>query len=446
MNERSPGTNRRRFAMKGFYRGIGVLSGGTLVGQLVLVGTAPILTRLYDVDAFGIFAVVTSVAMLVGLVASLRYELALPVVHDDREAASLLVLTLVLGAASGIAFTTFAWFGGHVFGDSLGGQDRAVWQVLVPAMVAFYAFSIILEYWSLRRRNIGINAIMRVVFVGGQVIVQVGCGLLGMGAEGLILGLLTGHVARVIGFSIWTDAWPTLRTHCPKPENVRKVARSYWRYPVFAAPANLLLEIVQLVPVGLVGVVYDARMAGFFGLAQRILEAPIRLLSHSTSLMFLREAADLPARNVMVLFRTVVIRFALLGSLGLLPVALFGPPIFAVVFGEPWRESGHVAQLLLPFQLMRFVAGAVGNALTLHQRNDLQCVTAGLGVVASMASFALGWWMDLSAHTTITIFAIGNACAYGLQLLAAWWVLRAALGTEQSARTTDSQIAHGPTD
>jgi hypothetical protein len=63
-----------------------------------------------------------------------------------------------------------------------------------------------------------------------------------------------------------------------------------------------------------------------------------------------------------------------------------------------------------------------------------------------MASFALGWWMDLSAHATITIFAIGNACAYGLQLLAAWWILRAAVGTEQSIGTTGSQIAHGPTD
>lgn len=432
--------------MKAFYRALGLLSGGTLAGQLILFGTAPVLTRLYDAEAFGIFAVVTSIAMLVGLVGSLRYELALPLVHDEGDAASLFALCLVLGATTGIGFLLVTWLGARVFESVFLGQDPVIWQGLAPAIVVLYDISIVLEYWSLRRRNVRVNAIMRIVFIAGQVAVQISCGLLGMNSKGLILGILCGHLLRVIGFTVGTDAWSALRLHRPTVETVTFVAREYWRFPVFAAPANLLLEIVQLAPVSLVAVVYDARTAGLFGVAQRILEAPVRLLSHSASLLFLREAANLSSADVMSLFRTIVLRFALLGSVGMLPIATFGPPMFELLFGEPWREAGRIAQLLLPFQLMRFVTGAVGNALTLHQRNDLQCLTASLAVVAMCATFAAGWLMELSSYTTIAIFAITTASTYGLQLLAAWWVVRAVQRTDPSARPVDSHAAHGPTD
>lgn len=431
--------------MKRFYRAVGMLSAGTFVGQLLLVGAAPILTRLYGAEEFGLFAALTGVALLMGHVASLRYELVLPIAPDENEAANLLALCLVLGTSSGVIVFALTCFGGSVIEQSFGAHTWIMWASLTPTIVVFCSMGTILEYWSLRKRSIGTNAWMRVVFVGVQVAVQVGCGLLGISKWGLGLGLASGHLFRVIGFARYTDAWSTLRAKTPPPTSVLACARKYWRYPAFAAPANLIHESNLLVPVSLVAIVYDMETAGFFGLAQRIMEAPVRLLSQSTSLLFLREAAALKSPEVVVLFRKIVVRFTFVALGGLLPILSFGPQLFAILFGEPWREAGVFAQLLVPFQLMRFVAGAVANALTLHQRNDLLCLTAGLGALALAASFASGWLFELSAHVTIAMFASATAGTYALQLFLSERVLRAAVAGQEPPPPAPSQRAEGPT-
>jgi O-antigen/teichoic acid export membrane protein len=77
-------------------RGVSVLVGGTVGAQVIMVLAAPVLTRLYTPQDFGLLAVFAALLSIVVVVASLRYELAIPLPHDDREAAALLVLSLLI--------------------------------------------------------------------------------------------------------------------------------------------------------------------------------------------------------------------------------------------------------------------------------------------------------------------------------------------------------------
>ena len=79
-----------------FARGVSVLVGGTAGAQLLTVLAAPILTRLYSPEDFGLLAVYASLLGLIGVVASLRYELAIPLPESDEEAAHVMVLSLLI--------------------------------------------------------------------------------------------------------------------------------------------------------------------------------------------------------------------------------------------------------------------------------------------------------------------------------------------------------------
>src|SRR5690606_21592699 len=79
----------------GFVRNVAVLAGGTALGQLLTIAASPVLTRLYDPADFGVLGVYAALLTTITTVASLRYELAIPVSDDEEEAASLLVLCLV---------------------------------------------------------------------------------------------------------------------------------------------------------------------------------------------------------------------------------------------------------------------------------------------------------------------------------------------------------------
>ena len=67
---------------------------------MITVAAAPILTRLYGPESFGVLATFASILALLNVVSSLRYELAIAVPEDDEDAIALVWLCFVLVAIS----------------------------------------------------------------------------------------------------------------------------------------------------------------------------------------------------------------------------------------------------------------------------------------------------------------------------------------------------------
>jgi O-antigen/teichoic acid export membrane protein len=98
-----------------FLRNVSIMLGGTAGGQLVSVLLSPVLTRLYSPEQFGILSVYLAVLSILVVVASLRYELTLPLAESDEDAMNIVavcacVLVVVTGAVTAASyFIPEAW-------------------------------------------------------------------------------------------------------------------------------------------------------------------------------------------------------------------------------------------------------------------------------------------------------------------------------------------------
>ncbi|MDI6867844.1 hypothetical protein [Methanoculleus sp.] len=63
--------------------------------RLITILAAPVIARLYGPEAFGFLAIFTSITSIIGVVACMRYELAIMLPKTDEEAANLLGLCLL---------------------------------------------------------------------------------------------------------------------------------------------------------------------------------------------------------------------------------------------------------------------------------------------------------------------------------------------------------------
>ena len=79
-----------------FARNVSVLVSGTTGAQILLILSVPFLTRLYTPEDFGILAVYASLLSFIVVIASLRYELAIPLPKNEVEAANVAFLSLLL--------------------------------------------------------------------------------------------------------------------------------------------------------------------------------------------------------------------------------------------------------------------------------------------------------------------------------------------------------------
>ncbi|MGH7483582.1 MAG: lipopolysaccharide biosynthesis protein, partial [Longimicrobiales bacterium] len=134
-----------------FARGAAVLVSGTAAGQSVVILSSPVLTRLYTPEEFGTLAVYSAALATIVLVASGRYELAIPLARAGGAAANLMALSLLVLLAT----TLLTTLGVSVFGEHLIALTNTpalgpfVW--ILPLGVLLGGANKVFTYWALRK-------------------------------------------------------------------------------------------------------------------------------------------------------------------------------------------------------------------------------------------------------------------------------------------------------
>ena len=87
---------RSRLPKGQFARGVALLAGGNALGQLMMLAASPILTRLYSPEDFGLLALYMSIVGTLQVILSMRYEQAINLSDNVREAMAVVKLCLII--------------------------------------------------------------------------------------------------------------------------------------------------------------------------------------------------------------------------------------------------------------------------------------------------------------------------------------------------------------
>jgi O-antigen/teichoic acid export membrane protein len=422
----SEGSPIRRLIPKSrFVRRLAMLSGGTVLGQLLLVATSPVLTRLYGPESFGGLAVFLSISSIFAMVAALRYDFAIPVARDEREAVGLVGVANAASVVVTLATALGVWLGGDWLARITSVPDLMPLLWLLPLTVLCNGVCAALGSWSIRRGTFRMNSANRVVQAVGQAGGQLGFGLAGSGSPGLIVGYCLGPLISALYF---VHALPTAERRqlaAVPPRRLWPLAREHWQYPVYSTPASLLTSATQLLPAVLLATLYGPAVAGWFGLGQRVMGLPVRLLAQAASQVFLGEAPKLgDDAAVRRLFVRSTLGFTAMGLVGMAPVMVLGPWLFAHVFGPAWREAGMMAALLVPQHLTRFVVMPVSQTLNIYGRQDLHLTASAANGAGLALAFGLAYATPMEPMAVVLLYSAGTTLAYLLYLGFAWQVVR----------------------
>jgi O-antigen/teichoic acid export membrane protein len=341
-----------------FARSVTLLAGGTALGQAITVLVSPILTRLYTPEDFGVFGVYASILGIVTVVASLRYEYALPLPKMTR-----LLLTFWSFASSLLfGMTTLSWFviyglGGQIVTwANVPGLKPYLW--LIPLGMLGAGTYQILNYWAVRKRDFPRIARTRLSRGVARAALQVGVGFAHSGPLGLLLGQFAGETAG--STSLGLAAWRKDRApfQAVSLQGIRRAGARYKRFPLFSSWAGLLDALGLQVPQILFAAFYGAEVAGWFALGQRVIAAPLNIVVDSVAQVYFGEAARLPRddpKAMKRLFLKLTGRLALIGGVPVAVICALAPWFFAILFGPGWgqragmcRSWGRCSQFGLP--------------------------------------------------------------------------------------------------
>lgn len=404
---------------------------GTLIGQLILMLSAPLLTRLYTPADYGVLASYSALVLILSALVTMRYEQAVLLPRSDEEAEQLmrlaLLLTVALSLLAGLTLWTIAHWANPVFL-----QPLRPYIGLLTLSVLLHGASQVMTYWLIRQQRFRPQLHSRWVQALAYTATQLGSGMLRVGAVGLLLGQVMGQLAAAMTLLLGgrprqsvnckgaviplaPNCLPLATHHSPlairhSPVTVRRLLllmRRHKQFPLYSLPAALLNVLGQQAPLLLAASLYSLKEAGWLTLGLRLIGMPVDLIATSLGQVYLGRAAELgrhsPTELRAFVGRTIqrLFGFALLPTAALMLVA---PPLFAWLFGAEWRTSGEYLQILAPVLLMRLVTAPVAQTLVVARRMAFQ-----LGWEASrLAMITLSFWLPATLqqpfHTALLIY------------------------------------------
>ncbi|WP_181880959.1 lipopolysaccharide biosynthesis protein [Crenobacter cavernae] len=385
----------KRFADGGFARNIATLAGGAALAQFLPLIASPLLTRLYTPADFGLLSVYAAWLSALAVISTGRYELAIVLPSCDRRSANLFGVSLAIAASLAALLGLVLWPAPGFWAHLMREPALAPWLWLLPLTVGLAGFTQAYTQWNNRRQRYRANAGGRIAQAVGMTALQLG--LAGLGAGGLLIGQTAGFAASLVA-----QALPDLLTGAAWRRDVdvagmKQVAREYAEFPRVNAVNALVGAAQDTLTMTLLLAMSGSATVGFYGLMMRVLKLPAALVGQAVAQVAYRDlaAAHAAGEPLAPQIRKLFVLLTLLALPGAIVMAAFGPALFALVFGEGWREAGEYARALSPYMLCHFVASPLGMVPLVIRRQKaalaFTVVGNGLFLVVLWSGLASGW-------------------------------------------------------
>ncbi len=406
-----------------FNRAAAMLVGGTAIGQVVTIVASPLLTRLYAPGDFGTLAVYTSVITIIGGQASFSYHQAIPIPETDGEAANLLGVSMLTTVATALFSGVAMALCGQWMAIRLGAPGLGPWLWMVPLGVFALSAHEVAQQWAVRKKAFRVIASTTVIRGFAQIGTQLGLGLVGVAPFGLLLGQLVGQ---------WSGSGTLLRLAWKEDEaairaltarSLQDSAVRHQDFPRYSAPAVLLSAIGTEAPALLLSFFFGNSVTGLYALGMRVLSMPVSLVARSAGQVFFASAAEaLRAGRLAEETATLYGRMVRMAAPFTVLLVLAAPDLFAVVFGEKWREAGVYTQWMVPWIGVVFLAYPLMALVSVCDRQRSGMVWQVALLVGRVSGLAIGGMND-NARLAIALFGLGSGSLWAAYTL---WLLRLA--------------------
>lgn len=409
---------------KSFGRDVGKLVTGTVIAQAIGICLTPIITRIFSPEIYGVASVFISLVSIITIIACMRYEMAIMLPKDDKDAGAVFLLCLIILIGIIILCIPVLLMFSDFIADILNSAIIADYLFLVPIAVFIDGLYLALRYWNTRRKRFGTQATTQALqSISG------GCLKLGLGVSGFISPLsliVSGICGNLLGTIIL--ALQAIRSdfklivQSASWKNIRNQAKIYKKFPLIDAGNQWINTLSWQLPVLMLTGLFSSTAAGLYSLGFQMLQLPMSLVGGSIGQVFYQRASVAKHNNTLpeVVESTcsVLILFSICPSLLLL---IAGEDLFSIVFGAAWSDAGLIIQILALWTLVWFVSSPLSHIVGILEIQEFGLKMSMINLITRFFSLLIGGILG-NLYLAILLFSVSGFFAYGYCLYA--WITK----------------------
>ncbi len=407
---------KTKLLTEGFWGHVTVLAGGTGFSQLILLAAMPILTRIYDPESFGLLTIFVSMAGLLSVIASLRYELAIPLPSSQSVAFNITLMAFFIICVFTLCSTIIFFVYGDALVKILNTPQMSKYIYWLPAGIMAIGSQQIITYWFVREKKFAKLSRAKIGQSCSMSFIQIILGGAKLHGLGLITGFILGRVTAIILL-----ARDVIRAGRPLLSDItllslKESAIRYKKFPLISSWSALLNQGGVLIAPILFASFFGTNVAGWYGLAERIAGLPLALIGQSVSQVYMGEASKLRLAKpdeMLSLFNKTARKLFLFISIPVMFGGLMAPWIFSSTFGKQWYVSGKYIAVLLPMFAAQTVVFPLSQTLNILERQDLQLIWDFLRLLIVICVILISnFFLKLDSLATIIFYGLAMSFMY----------------------------------
>ncbi|GHT58940.1 hypothetical protein AGMMS50239_04490 [Bacteroidia bacterium] len=343
----------KSFKVNSLLKNILLLSTGTGIAQVIPMIASIILARLYTNNNYGDLSLFISVTGIVGVIATLRYELTIILPEKSNDARNLLALCLINSLITGLLSAIIVVFLGLFFRDRLDISNFS-WLYLVPVMVVCTGVYNSFDNWFNRIHGYKKMVSAKIILNIGSAAARILLGVLSI-SLGLIYGTVAGNVLAVAAFIYFFVKHEGMHSYrLVSVAKIKKMFNEYKDFFKYSTPGSLLNAFANIGLPLLIAYFYSIELAGIYFFSNNLIKQPLSILSTSISQVYKKEANEiyLHSKDQLIGFTTKFQKMIfILVFPTLLILSIWGGGIFGFLFGKAWIASGEIIKYFAVFIL-----------------------------------------------------------------------------------------------
>ncbi|WP_277656680.1 lipopolysaccharide biosynthesis protein [Seleniivibrio woodruffii] len=411
----------------GVFRNMLILATGTTASKAIGFLASLVVTRLFTPEDFGAMSLFIAFTSLIAPLATLCYSYAIPLPKSRCLAANIIVMnfaiTVFMTMVTGLVFI----FAGDIIfkAANADGLQPYIWLILMTQF--FGGIYETLSSFATRERAFKPIAKTKMIQSFFGALAKIVSGFSHFGVTGLLIGQAYSQAG---GSFIYFKAFRESLSKSIRSINLKRVLKTallYRDFPMYRLPSQFLLTFSIQIPLLMTGKLFGMGTVGQLGLATSVLSLPVILFGVSAGQAYYAEAARIGAHNPKELYslsKKVAGKLFLVSLLPFAVLQLAGEPLFVLVFGKAWHQSGTFASMLSVSLLAQFVVVPIVNVLTVLGKQKMFLMFNIMRTLTIVGLFSACGYLKLTANESILAYSILLAANYGVMSLVIFRIIR----------------------
>lgn len=400
-----------------FARNVAVVATGTAGAQAIAMAFSPAITRIYGPETFGAMGTFIAIFEMISPLAALSYPMAMVLPKHDSEAIGLARISLWIALITSLmtALVLILFKAPIVNAFNLHAIEPYI--LILPITMLFSVLMTISSQWTIRKKLFKLkakSAILQALIIS---LMKAGLGLLNPTAIILIGTTSFGYLLQAVLVKIGIreknkEIKPTTESNY----KVRDLLKRYKDFAYFRTPQIFLNSVGQSLPILMLANLFTPATVGFYVLARTVLFVPSNLIGTSVAEVFYPKFVETVRQgdSGKLLLVKACTSLAAIGSIPYLTLIAFGPLLFALIFGNEWREAGEYSRWMSIWLFVVLVTRPIIAAIPALSLQGLFLGFEAIAVLVRILSILTGYFWIGTALGAVMAFSLSNAIIYAV--------------------------------